>query len=155
MPSFTKNINIISRCAHAYRSSCLEESGLGASHYFYILLVCSHPGISQEQIAKHLYLNKSSVARALTTLEENGFVERRSSEDDKRVAMVFPTPKAIEVMPQVRESARAWNAFLLEELDEAEKIAFLETLEKVTARAKSYIDLELTPKELQKNETTD
>ena len=155
MPSFTKNINVISRCAHAYRSDCFESSGLGASQYFYILLICSHPGMSQEQIAKHLYLNKSSVTRAIASLEENGFAERRASEEDKRVTKVFPTKKATDILPAVRASARAWNDFLLEELDEAEKIAFLETLEKVTARAKSYIDLELTPKELQEYETAD
>jgi DNA-binding MarR family transcriptional regulator len=154
MPSFSKNINIISRCAHAYRSASLEESGLGASHYFYILLICAHPGMSQEQIAKHLYLNKSSVTRAIAALEENGFAERRASEEDKRVTMVFPTQKAEDILPEVRASAHAWNDFLLEELGEEEKTAFLSTLEKVTARAKSYIDLELTPKELQKNETT-
>ena len=150
MPSFTSNINIISRCGRAYRSEGLEGSGINASHYFYILLICSSPGMSQDQIAKRLYLNKSSVTRAIAALEENGFVECRNNPDDKRVTRIFPTEKAEAALPEVRAVARAWNAFLLEELDETEKTAFLATLEKVTARAKSYVDLELSPKELQK-----
>ena len=56
----------------------------------------------------------------------------------------------MKILPDVRAAARAWNDFLLDGLEEGEKAAFLATLEKVTARAKSYIDLELTPKELQK-----
>ncbi len=148
MPSFTRNINIISRCAHTYRSDCLEGSGLGSSHYFYILLICADPGISQDQIAKRLYINKSSVTRAIAVLEENGFVERHPSEEDKRIVRVFPTDKAKEILPEVRRIARAWNAFLLSDLEEEEKLQFLTTLEKITQKAQSYIDMELTAEDL-------
>lgn len=151
MPSFTRNINLISRCAHAYRSDSLEGSGLGASHYFYVLQICAEPGISQEQLAKNLYINKSSVTRAIATLEENGFVERRTAEEDKRVIRVYPTSRAEEILPEVRKSARAWNQFLLSELEEEERQRFLETLDRVTLKAQSYIDLNLTAKELQES----
>ena len=150
MPSLTKNINLISRCAHAYRSDGLEGSGLGASHYFYVLQICAKPGISQEQLAKTLYINKSSVTRAIATLEENGFVERRVAEEDKRVIRVYPTARAEEILPEVRNITHAWNQFLLSDLKEDERVRFLETLERVTQKAQSYIDLNLTAKELQK-----
>lgn len=149
MPSFTRNINVISRCAHAYRSDSLEGSGLGPSHYFYIMLACAEPGISQDQIARKLYINKSSVTRAIAALEENGFVERRPCEEDKRITRVYPTSKAQDILPEVRRIARAWNAFLLSELEEEEKANFLTTLEKITQKAQSYIDLDLTAEDLQ------
>ena len=148
MPSFTRNINQISRCAHVYRSDSLAGSGLGSSHYFYILIVCAEPGISQDQLAKRLYINKSSVTRALVTLEENGFVERHPSEEDKRVIKIFPTQRATKILPEVRRIARTWNQFLLAELDEQEKAQFLATLEKITKRAQSYVDLNLSAEDL-------
>ena len=151
MPSFTRNINLISRCAHAYRSDSLEGSGLGASHYFYVLQICAAPGISQEQLAKNLYINKSSVTRASAALEENGFVERRTAEEDKRIIRVYPTARAEEILPEVRKSAHAWNQFLLSDLEEEERQRFLETLDRVTLKAQSYIDLNLTAKELQES----
>ena len=150
MPSFTRNVNIISRCAHAYRSDILEPLGLGASHYFYIFLVCAEPGITQDQLAHRLYTNKSSVTRAIATLEENGFVQRRVPEEDKRVTKVYPTQKAESILPEVRRIARAWNNFLLSELDEGEKNNFLSTLEKISKKAQSYIDLDLTAEDLNK-----
>ena len=149
MPSFTRNINVISRCAHAYRSDSLEGSGLGPSHYFYIMQVCANPGISQEQLAKNLYINKSSVTRAIAALEENGFVQRRPCEEDKRVTRVYPTDKATEILPEVRRIARAWNDFLLSELEETERQQFLTTLDKITKKAQSYIDLDLSAEDLQ------
>ena len=61
---------------------------------------------------------------------------------------VFPTDKAKEILPEVRRIARAWNAFLLSDLEEEEKLQFLTTLEKITQKAQSYIDMELTTEDL-------
>ncbi len=150
MPSFTRNINIISRCAHAYRADSLAGQDLGPSYYFYVLLICAQPGISQDQLARRLYINKSSVTRAIVSLEENGFAERRIDDADKRIARIYPTQKALDILPEVRRIARGWNDFLLSDLEENEMQQFLATLEKVTAKAQSYIDLNLDAKELQK-----
>ena len=149
MPSFTKNINLISHCGSAYRAEGLAGSGLSHAHYFYILALCNNPGISQEQLARRLYLNKSSVTRAIAALEENGFVQRRPCEEDKRVTRVYPTDKATEILPEVRRIARAWNDFLLSELEENERQQFLTTLDKITKKAQSYIDLDLSAEDLQ------
>lgn len=140
MPSFTRNINLISRCGNAYRGDGLEGSGLSAAHYFYILALCNCPGISQEQLARRLYLNKSSVARAIATLERDGFVERVPNAEDKRVLLLHPTEKALALLPRVREVSQRWNAFLLSDLSDEEREAFLVTLEKVSRKARSYID---------------
>ena len=148
MPSLSRNINVISRCAHAYRSDALSEIGLSACHYFYIFHVCNSPGISQDTLAKNLYINKSSVTRALVTLEENGFVERRQSDTDRRITLVYPTKKATDALPFVRQTARSWNEFLLSCLDEKEKEALQGMLEKVALRAESYIEENMTAKDI-------
>ena len=140
MPSFTRNINLISRCGNAYRGEGLAGSGLSASHYFYVLAICNHPDISQDQLARRLYLNKSSVARAVATLERDGFVERVPHAEDKRVLLLRPTERALTLLPRVREVARGWNEFLLSDLEEGERDAFLATLEKISQKAMSYID---------------
>lgn len=140
MPSFTRNINLISRCGNAYRGDGLEGSGLSAAHYFYILALCNRPGISQEQLARRLYLNKSSVARAIATLERDGFVERVPNAEDKRVLLLHPTEKALALLPRVREVSQCWNEFLLSDLSDEEREAFLATLEKISRKARSYID---------------
>ena len=140
MPSFTRNINLISRCGNVYRADGLADSGLSAAHYFYILAICNNPDISQDQLARLLYLNKSSVTRAITVLEGDGFVERVPHAEDKRVTLLRPTEKALALVPRVREVAKGWNQFLLSDLADEERETFLATLEKVSAKAQSYID---------------
>ena len=148
MPSFSRNINVISRCAHTYRSDALAPLGLSACHYFYIFHVCNSPGISQDTLAKNLYINKSTVTRALATLEENGFIERRQSEVDRRITLVYPTDKATDSLPFVRESAKSWNEFLLSCLDEKERETLGEMIEKIAKKAESYVEENMSAKDI-------
>ena len=103
MSSITRHINIISRCAGLYRTERLKDSDLGQNHHRYIFCICRHPGISQEELSRRVYINKSNVTRHLSYLEKNGYVERRQSEEDKRVTLVFPTEKANAALPALRE----------------------------------------------------
>lgn len=140
MPSLSRNINVISRCAAAYRAEMLEGSGISAAHYFYIIAACKDPGISQDKLAKKLYINKSSVARAIQTLENDGFVERKQSETDRRITLVYPTQKANELLPQILEVSHGWHEFLFDAIEEDERELFMTLLEKIVKRATSYVD---------------
>ena len=140
MATLSRNINVISRCASAYRAERLAGSELSSAHYFYIIAICKNPGISQDKLSKKLYLNKSSVARALQALENDGFIERKQSDTDRRITLVYPTKKAEDIMPLIGEIVRDWNEFLFSVLDENEQKLFCELLGKVANRAASYVD---------------
>ena len=142
MPSLSRNINVISRCASAYRAEKLEGSEISAALYFYIIAICKNPGISQDKLAKKLYINKSSVARALQTLENDGFIRRAQSETDRRMTLVYPTQKAEDIFPLICEVSLEWNRYLFEALDESEKEIFSELIEKIAKRATDYVDKE-------------
>lgn len=118
----------------------MPSTEISACHHMYVLSICRHPGISQEQLARHICLNKSNVARSLATLEENGFVERRQSDADKRVTLVYPTEKMLALYPKVKELADSWNEYLSADLTKAEREIFQKTLEKISIRAQAYID---------------
>ncbi len=140
MPSIMRSINIVSRCAAAYRADKLQDTELSACHHAYVLSICHHPGISQEALARHICLNKSNVTRTLAYLEEHGYVSRRQSETDKRVTLVYPTEKMQARLPEMRKLASDWNAFLTKDLTPEEEALFRATLEKISLRAESYLD---------------
>ena len=98
MPTLMRQINVISRCGGRFRTEKLKEFGLCAPHHSYILNICNHPGISQEQLAEHICVDKSNVTRQLAYLENEGYVERKQSETDRRVTLVYPTEKAFRAL---------------------------------------------------------
>ncbi len=140
MPSIMRSINIIGRCAAAYRADHLLGHELTACHHAYVLSICTHPGISQEALARHICINKSNVTRTLAFLEEKGYVLRRQSENDKRMILVYPTEKMQEVFPLVKRIAGDWNAYLAADLSEEEREGFMRTLEKISLQAQKYLD---------------
>lgn len=140
MPSITRYINVISRCGNMYRNERLRGTDLGASHHAYLFTICKSPGISQEQLSKTIYINKSNVTRNLAVLEKNGYIERRPSETDKRVMLVYPTQKARDVLPQLREINQEWNAILAADLTEEELEQFRSMLARIAERATGYAD---------------
>lgn len=141
MPSLMRYINIVSRCATIWRTDKLEGTELGDQHYSYILVVCRRPGISQDAISRRLFINKSNVTRSLSYLEEHGFVTRERDPEDRRQTRVYPTEKAIDILPRVREMIKGWNSYITEGFTEEEMEMYLSMTERLAERAAEYAKL--------------
>ena len=141
MPSLMRYINIVSRCATIWRTDKLEGTELGDQHYSYILVVCRRPGISQDAISRRLFINKSNVTRSLAYLEEHGFVTRERDSEDRRQTLVYPTEKAFEILPQVREIIRGWNSYITEGFTEEEMEMYMSMTMRIAERAAEYAKL--------------
>ena len=50
----------------------------------YVIKICQHPGMTQDQFQACSYLNPSNITRSIATLEKEGFIIRKVSEQDKR-----------------------------------------------------------------------
>ena len=140
MPALMHNITDIARCAAQYRSEEMAPLGLKSCHHSYLYRICACPGITQDQLAKQIFFNKSNVARQLAALEEAGFVERRPSPEDKRAMLVYPTQKAMEVLPEIHRIFREWEAFVAQDLTEEERALAVKMLEKIHTRSGEWME---------------
>ena len=86
-----------------------------------------------------MYVNKSSVTRQLSLLEQNGFIRREPCEEDRRQLRVFPTEKAFEIFPKVVEVRQSWNERLLSGFSEEEKETLSAMMERVMERAEEIL----------------
>ena len=140
MLSFMKMLNNISRSQSVYRHSRISASDLNSGHYSFVLAICREPGRSQEELARELCLNKSTVARALTSLETNGYILRTPLPNDKRQFSVHPTEKMLGVLPEVRKASAEWRDLLSEEISESDMQIFYSVLERMEERARTIIE---------------
>jgi len=135
MDSLMRSINRTHRCSIRYYSEQMKADGISGHQHIYIFQICRHPGISQEQLSQRIAVNKSTVTRQLCSLEQNGFITRRSSPEDKRILQVFPTEKAEALYPKVLELMRSWNQLLVEDFSEEEKEQLLTMMQRVQKKA--------------------
>ena len=128
--AFMKDVGVCWRCANLYRTARFEPLGFSCWQYSYILHVCDEPGIAQDRLAKKIYVHKSNAARQLASLEEKGFVERRTDAADKRILRVYPTERAAHAVPAIRAALKDYNDMLLSGFSADE----VRVLESMTAR---------------------
>ena len=140
MPDLMHYVAEIARCAALFRQEELTTLGLKSCHSSYIDAICACPGITQDQLARRIFINKSNVARQLAILEEDGYVERRPSPEDKRAIQVFPTQKAIDAMPEIIRIFRCWESFVAQDLSEAERQCLAAMLEKMKTRSADWME---------------
>lgn len=140
MATFLKNINMVSRAATQFLEERLSKiSSLRGYHSKYILNVCANPGISQDALAKLLFVNKSNVTRQIAVLEEGGYVQRKQGED-RRVSLVYPTQKALDIMPVIRGINAEWRQVICSGFSESEKEALFSLTERLYKNAVEYME---------------
>ncbi len=140
MSKFMKMLNNVSRSQAIYRQSKILSEDMHPGHYAFALTVCRAPGSSQEEIAKELCINKSTVARNLVYLEENGYVTRTPLPNDKRQFSVYPTEKMLKVLPSIQKVSEEWMALLSEGISEEEMAIFNSVLKKMESRAREITE---------------
>lgn len=133
MSQFSRDINSIDRFLREKRREYMEPLGLKGIHARLFMRICGTPGQSQDQIAKRMGFDKSTIGRQVELLEEKGFVERRPSETDKRVLCVFPTQKMLEFQTGLKAAMDDWDEELLQQLTPEEKEQLFVILGKVRA----------------------
>lgn len=140
MSQIVRDITEISRTGAQYRIDQLSPMGLKACHASYLTEICAQPGISQDKLAGLICINKSNVARQVVVLEEEGFITRSPSPADKRVMELYPTQKALDLLPQISQILKCWEGCITQDLTEAELEQLSSVLAKLKARAVRYME---------------
>lgn len=139
MHPFMRQISITYRCAMRFRERQLADTGLAGCQTPYLTTLYRQPGISQEEMARSLNVNKSSVARQLSALEDKGYVRREPSPTDKRILLVYPTEKAMEVKDRLFHCYHDWSKYLTRGFTEEEQAMLSSLMVRIAARAEDYV----------------
>jgi DNA-binding MarR family transcriptional regulator len=142
MSKFMKMLNNISRSQAIYRHGRVSAEDLQAGHYAFVLAICREAGRSQEELARELCINKSTVTRNLNYLEERGYLKRTPSPADKRQLLVYPTERMLAVFPEVKAASEEWMALLSEGIAPEELAVFNSVLERMQARAREITEIQ-------------
>lgn len=139
MHPFMRQISVTYRCAMRYRERELEDTGLAGCQTPYLLALYRHEGQTQEELARYLNVNKSSVTRQLAILEEKGYIRREPDPNDRRSLLVYPTDQALALKERMRHVLRDWNAYLTADFTDAEREQLSRLMERVAERAEAYV----------------
>ncbi len=117
----------------AYKSFETQVSGFGSAPRYYGMLkiIEANPGIPQIRLAEAIFLDRSSVVPILDRLTREGWIERKSASQDKRVRRVFLTPHGNTQLALLKREVTIHEAAVTKGLSEAEKEQLLSLLTKI------------------------
>lgn len=135
MERIMKYLNRVYRASVLDREYAFQSHQLTGTQVSYILHICRREGLTQEELAKSLFVNKSSVTRQLCRLEKHEFITREVDSVDRRVRRVFPTQKAKDLYPEIMDYLEDWNDVLTTSIDEQEQEQLLHWVRFLANRA--------------------
>lgn len=121
MEQISQILKEIQRSGRMYREEKLAPYGLTPQHGIYLKEIGDAPGISQEQLAQRIFINKSNVARRVAAMEEEGFIQRRTCGKDKRVLRLYLTEKGEQLLPAIEKITQEWEQILVQQLTDSEQ----------------------------------
>lgn len=98
----SRAIAALYRSNHTFLRMRLHEKGIDMSHADYLLALSLDEGMTQQDLARELFVSQAAVARTTKTLCEKGIVRRVADDHDKRIHRIFFTEKGTELVPLVR-----------------------------------------------------
>jgi DNA-binding MarR family transcriptional regulator len=114
----------------------LKGTNIGTSEYECLHYIRKNSGISQEKLSSILNIDKAAVARIAANLEKKGYICRLQDENDKRAKKLFVTNESDDIKNMTSSVESFFYEWLLEDIDENEKIVFLKVLNELYIKSK-------------------
>lgn len=138
MQRMMKYVSRIYRCSQIDHANFLNTYGLSAPHLSLLLAIKRHPHISQDELAKFTFVNKSTITRQIRVLEEQGYIQKETG-DDRRIKTIILTEKGEALHPVLIEYLDEVNDDLTQDFSTEEYEQFLNYIEMITKRSNERI----------------
>ncbi len=99
--NFLMNISVLYRFTQKYFDKHLTPYGIGSGQMIFLLLINEHEGISMQQLTSLGDFDKGTTTKSIQKLAEEGYIEIKSAEEDKRVKRLYTTKKTGEIINEL------------------------------------------------------
>ncbi|PZE21700.1 MarR family winged helix-turn-helix transcriptional regulator [Paenibacillus xerothermodurans] len=123
MQSIAKWISVLHRQFQIYLNRELREYDINSSEYVFLVNLYEKDSVSQETLSSNLFVNKAATTRAISRLEDLGYVQRTRDPLDGRAYLVRLTTKGLEMRNFIKSKLGNWTqtisaGFTREETDD-------------------------------------
>lgn len=82
----------------------IEKYDMSRQHHRFLFFINKLPGITIKQLLKTLEISKQGSHATLRKLKEEGLIVEQTSEEDRRVKQLFPTPKGSKLVDKLNKA---------------------------------------------------
>ena len=129
-------ISVLMRQLTLFFGHELSDVEITASELMYLSQLYNRDGLTQEEMAAVITVDKAATTRTIQGMEKKGLVRREAHEENYRAKRVYLTDKAKNAEPRIRELQKKWVDFITQDMTQKEAEVFAAQLKKMSQRAK-------------------
>ncbi|GGI15767.1 MarR family winged helix-turn-helix transcriptional regulator [Gottfriedia solisilvae] len=131
MKEILREIGMIARALDSISNIEFKELELTKGQYLYLVRICENPGIIQEKLAEMIKVDRTTAARAIQKLEQQGLIEKKNDGINKKNKGLFPTDKGEQIYPFLKREGDHSNQVALSGLSTDEIETVFNLLQKI------------------------
>jgi DNA-binding MarR family transcriptional regulator len=108
-----------------------KQVDLSPSHAYLLIAVLEEPGLQPTALSEHLQLQPSTITRLIEKLEDKKLVVRTT---EGKITNVYPTPKAKELQPKMKECMQEFVVKYTGALGKEESTKLVQTMATIADR---------------------
>jgi Transcriptional regulators len=132
-----RNFGILYRTFLNYLSKSIASKDLSFSDSIFLINIGENEGISQEEIADSLAIDKAAIARSIKSMEKKGYIKVKKSENDKRMKELYLSETGNELFRYMLDLHEEWLKQVLGDLDSNEIKNFAQIISHISEKAKN------------------
>lgn len=129
-------ISLLMKYAKNYGHARIREAGVSDTEHKICTFLYFHSDAYQDMIANYLMLDKTTIAKAILSLEERGLIKRIQNPENKRKNILNITDAGKSTISDVVGIYDEWLEIISSCLSEDEKEKFQEYFKRMLEKAK-------------------
>ena len=116
-----------------------NKAGITITQSKVIFSLYLHSGLTQRELADKIGVESPTLVPIIDKMEEDGYVERRSDPNDRRIKRIYTTSKTDSLWDSVMECATHLRKISIKDVSEQEIKLALEIVKKITENLIIYL----------------
>ena len=116
-----------------YSRQCFRDLGFDITPEQFVIIevLMQRDGLYQRQLSEITMKDRPNITRIINILEKNGYVQRVSDKNKRKVFKIFLTQKARDIFPSLSKAASDYRNTVIEGINKEELDICLSVLNKV------------------------
>lgn len=131
MKEIFREIGMISRCCATISDIEFKEINLAKGQYLYLVRIFENPGMIQDKIANMLKVDRSTTAKAIKKLVDDGLIEKVKEGNNKKEWKLYCTEKGKNIYDFLKREEEHTVAIGTNGMTTEEKIILYNALYKI------------------------
>jgi len=136
------DMSMIIRYNHIFMNRSLSHTDIASNEYYLLMYLFSSDEVTQDDISEYFGIDKGSISKTISSLEQKGYVQRQINQENRRSNIITITKKGRSTFSETKKILDQWHQSILHNITKDQLETMGDALEKMACNAKRALESE-------------